>query len=226
MLLAKLNVLKSLNSVTNILRLVTLTCLISTLAMASLTANAEQSKKNVEDNATLAAQTVVARNGETVTTDLGKALVIEDDAASEKGQSEPSNADIATTESELNDTPPVPSLSRLERPEVGKHVAANNLDAGGMLLSLLMVLALIVVAATVLKKFRMVPQLGKGMKVITSMHLGPKERLVVVEVNEKQLLLGVTAHNISILQQLETPLTPAQPLPTELATGLSKLLKK
>ncbi len=226
MLLAKLNVLKSLNSVASSLRLVALTCLISTLAMASLTATAEQSKKNVEDNATLAAQTVVARNGETVTTDLGKALVIEDDAASQKGQSEPSNADIATTESELNDTPPVPSLSRLERPEVGKHVAANNLDAGGMLLSLLMVLALIVVAATVLKKFRMVPQLGKGMKVITSMHLGPKERLVVVEVNEKQLLLGVTAHNISILQQLETPLTPAQPLPTELATGLSKLLKK
>ena len=229
MLLAKLNVLKRLNSVTNSLRSLTLASLICMLATVSLMATAEASNKNVEGNAgnsgTLAGQTVV-QGGETANADIDKVAERNSSSTAENTQSAPPNVDVGDIKSKVSSAPTEPSLSRLERPEVGKHVAANNLDAGGMLLSLLMVLALIVVAATVLKKFRMVPQLGKGMKVITSMHLGPKERLVVVEVNEKQLLLGVTAHNISILQQLETPLTPAQPLPTELATGFSKLLKK
>lgn len=111
-------------------------------------------------------------------------------------------------------------------PQVGKHVAGSNLDVASMLLSLLAVLILIVVAASLLKKFHLSPQLGKDLKVITSLHLGPKERLVVVEVNKKQLLLGVTAHNISVLQELEEPLSPAQPLPVDLASGFSKLLRK
>lgn len=111
-------------------------------------------------------------------------------------------------------------------PQVGKHVTGSNLDAASMLLSLLAVLALILIAASLLKKFRLAPQLGKELKVITSLHLGPKERLVVVEVNKKQLLLGVTAHNISILQALDKPLEPTQAIPVDIVSSFSKLLKK
>ena len=111
-------------------------------------------------------------------------------------------------------------------PEVGKHVASNNLELSSMLLSLLAVLGLIVIAASLLKKFQLTPQLNKDLKVITSLHLGPKERLVVVEVGKQQLLLGVTATNISILQTLEQPLEANQPMPLDLAAGFSKLLKK
>lgn len=229
MLLAKLNVLKSLNSVASSLRSLTIASLILMLVTTSLIATAKASNESVEGNAdentTLALQTVV-QDGGSVTADIDKVEEEKGSSTAVTTHNKPSNAEVDTIQPELSTVSKEPSLSRLDRPEVGKHVAANNLDAGSMLVSLLMVLALIVIAATILKKFRMVPQLGQGMKVITSMHLGPKERLVVVEVNEKQLLLGVTAHNISILQQLETPLTPAQPLPTELASGLSKLLKK
>ncbi|MFD2168161.1 flagellar biosynthetic protein FliO [Thalassotalea euphylliae] len=111
-------------------------------------------------------------------------------------------------------------------PQVGKHVASSNIDVLSMLLSLLAVLAMIVVAAMVLKRFQIGPQATKGMKVVTSLHLGPKERLVVVEVDDKQLLLGVTAHNISILQTLENPLKPAQAIPTEWGSLFTSVIKK
>ena len=110
--------------------------------------------------------------------------------------------------------------------EVGRHVATNNLELSSMLLSLLAVLAMIFLAASVLKKFKLGAQLGGELKVITSLHIGTKERLVVVEVAGKQLLLGVTANNISILQELEQPLSRQQAMPVDFGASLSKLLKK
>ncbi|NMP32920.1 flagellar biosynthetic protein FliO [Thalassotalea sp. M1531] len=116
--------------------------------------------------------------------------------------------------------------SMVDAPVVGKHVASNNLDVVSMLLSLCAVLALIVVAASLLKKFQLGPVANKDLKVVTSLNLSAKERLVVVEVDKKQLLLGVTAHNISVLKELETPLKSAQPFPADLTGSLTKILKK
>lgn len=86
--------------------------------------------------------------------------------------------------------------------QVGKH-ANTNLDAGSMIISLLMVLALIVISALVLKKFQLTTKSVSEMKVITSLSLGPKERLVVVEVQNQQLLLGVSAQQITLLKTLD-----------------------
>jgi len=47
---------------------------------------------------------------------------------------------------------------------------------------------------------------GDGLRVIAGVSLGSKERAVVVEINGKQLLLGVTAGAVSLLHTLETPL--------------------
>jgi len=49
--------------------------------------------------------------------------------------------------------------------------------------------------------------------VIAGVSLGSKERAVVVDINGKQLLLGVTPGAVSLLHTLETPLpenTPAR----------------
>ena len=117
------------------------------------------------------------------------------------------------------------SVPQRPAPEVGRHVASNNLELSSMLLSLLVVLALILLAASLLKKFKIGGQLHSDLKVITSLHIGAKERLVVVEVAGKQLLLGVTANNISILQELAEPLATPQTLPVDITASLSKLLK-
>ncbi|TWR13704.1 flagellar biosynthetic protein FliO, partial [Xanthomonas vasicola] len=68
----------------------------------------------------------------------------------------------------------------------------------GAVFALLLVLALIVGLGWLLKRM---PGSGfrstEGLRVVTSLAVGAKERVVVVEVNGKQLLLGVTANGIS-----------------------------
>jgi flagellar protein FliO/FliZ len=94
-------------------------------------------------------------------------------------------------------------------PEVGKHVMAN-MNPGSMILSLLMVLALIIICAFVLKRFNLTQQTVSQMKVVTSLSLGTKERLIVVQVADQQLLLGVTAQQITLLEKLDEPLAEQQ----------------
>ena len=110
--------------------------------------------------------------------------------------------------------------------EVGKHVA-SNLNPLAMIASLLLVLGLIVVLAFVLKKLNITPMpQRKGIKVITSLHLSGKEKLVVVQVGEKQLLLGVTAQQINLLETLEKPLEQPAELSQDWVSSLQKIIKK
>ena len=75
------------------------------------------------------------------------------------------------------------------------------------LLSSFLVLGLIVVLAWGLKKSRLVPQIGrKDFKVLFTLPVGYKEKLIVVQAGEQQLLLGVTAQQISFLKEINPPL--------------------
>jgi len=91
------------------------------------------------------------------------------------------------------------------QPEVGKHVMAN-MDAGSMILSLLMVLVLIIICAFVLKRFNVTQQDVSQLRVVTSLSLGAKERVIVVQMGEQQLLLGVTGQQITLLDKLVEPI--------------------
>ena len=120
---------------------------------------------------------------------------------------------------------PFISSAQENSPEVGKHVA-GNMDAATMILSLLMVLVLILLLAFVLKRFQPSNKSLSGLKVITSLHLTTRERLVVVQVGEKQLLLGVTANQITLLDTLEEPLEENATIPTQLGQSFISMLKK
>ncbi len=89
--------------------------------------------------------------------------------------------------------------------QVGKH-AMVNMDAGSMILSLIMVLVIIFVSAIVLKRFNLLQQSSNQLKVIGSLSLGAKERVVVVQVGEQQLVLGVCPQQVTLLKDLEHPL--------------------
>lgn len=71
---------------------------------------------------------------------------------------------------------------------------------------LIIVLILMVGALYLFKKF-MGARLASGgkneIKLISSFFLGNREKLIVVEVEGKKLLLGVTSNNISLLKELE-----------------------
>ena len=92
---------------------------------------------------------------------------------------------------------------------VGQHAPATP-SLFGVVFALLLVLALIVGLGWLLKRL---PGSGfrpsEGLKLVTSLNVGARERLVVVEVNGQQLLLGVTANGITTLHVLPEPLPVA-----------------
>ena len=94
---------------------------------------------------------------------------------------------------------------------VGQHAPATP-SLFGAVFALLLVLALIVGLGWLLKRL---PGSGfrpsEGLKLVTSLNVGARERLVVVEVNGQQLLLGVTGGGISALHTLPEPLPPVAP---------------
>jgi flagellar protein FliO/FliZ len=71
-----------------------------------------------------------------------------------------------------------------------------------MVLALFAVLVVIVVLASLLKRFNLKFQGASGMKVLSSVSLGAKERLVIVDVGGEKLLLGVTQQSIDCLKEL------------------------
>lgn len=112
-----------------------------------------------------------------------------------------------------------------QSPQVGKHVMAN-MNASSMILSLLMVLGLIIVCALVLKRFNITQQNSAQIKVVANLSLGAKERIVVVQIGEEQLVLGVSPQQISLLKNLETPIESQENKPLALTTNVLSFLQK
>tara|TARA_B110000438_G_C15820990_1_gene654459 strand:+ start:3891 stop:4436 length:546 start_codon:yes stop_codon:yes gene_type:complete len=137
--------------------------------------------------------------------------------------------EAVTPEEKLNNmtatTPTLPVEAKAAPVEVGKHVTAN-MDAMSMIMSLLMVLVVIVISAVILKRFQGVRHSINGLKIVTSLHLGAKEKLVVVQAGNKQLLLGVTAQQISLIETLDEPLIAAKENSVDFAQSIAKLLKQ
>ncbi|WP_252730508.1 flagellar biosynthetic protein FliO [Colwellia sp. E2M01] len=110
-----------------------------------------------------------------------------------------------TTTIESPPTTPKNTVTEQPAPQVGKHVMAN-MNPGSMILSLFMVLGLIIVCALILKRFNLTQQSVNQLKVVTTLRLGTKERVLVVQVGEQQLLLGITGQQITLLDKLAEPL--------------------
>ena len=105
-------------------------------------------------------------------------------------------------------------------PVWAQSAPAQNLMSVAM--SLALVIVIIVCLAVLVKRFTPNMPTMDEFKVIRSIPLGSKERLLVVEIDNKQHLLGVTPHSINYLYQLEKPLT-AKEMPA-LAKSFSQIL--
>lgn len=66
------------------------------------------------------------------------------------------------------------------------------------------IIAFILIAAWLAKRFGLAGKTAhaRGLKVSASTSLGPRERVVIVEVEDARLVLGVTASQISVLHKL------------------------
>ncbi|RQO54991.1 flagellar biosynthetic protein FliO [Pseudomonas sp. KBW05] len=85
-----------------------------------------------------------------------------------------------------------------------------------LVLGLLLVVGLIFVLAWLMRRVQNVgPGNGQVIELIGSRALGPRDRLVLVQVGEEQILLGLTPGRITPLHVLKTPVNVDQ---TESAT--------
>ncbi|KAF0804082.1 hypothetical protein A6D6_03393 [Alcanivorax xiamenensis] len=71
--------------------------------------------------------------------------------------------------------------------------------------ALLLIVAIILLCAWLLRRLNSLPGQGQALKVVSSRALGPKERLVVVEVEGTWLVLGVSGGGISKVHELPAP---------------------
>ena len=102
-------------------------------------------------------------------------------------------------------------LLTLATPARSQADSAPELGSGTQLLSVLLSLALILLLIFALgwflRRFSQGSVFGqKGMKVVASLPLGARERLVLVELGGQQILLGVTPQQVRTLHFFETPI--------------------
>jgi flagellar protein FliO/FliZ len=104
-------------------------------------------------------------------------------------------------------------------------VPATLPGVGQIVISLALVVGLVVLLAFFYKKMQLKMPGSKHFRVVATLNVGPRERLLVIEMQGKQRVIGVTANNVNFLFELETPLTEEK-LASDFHTQLQSLLKK
>lgn len=103
---------------------------------------------------------------------------------------------------------------------------SSSLDLATTFGSLFLVIALILLMSWLLKRLRL-PALGQhdDLAIIRQLAVGTKERIMIIQAGDQQLVIGVTAHSIQLITELNTPLN--QEVKTaSFATLLSQRIKK
>ncbi|WP_408058802.1 flagellar biosynthetic protein FliO [Vibrio mytili] len=105
--------------------------------------------------------------------------------------------------------------------------APSSFDLVATLGSLVLVIGVILLLAWLLKRMQ-VPAMGgnKGLRIVSQLPVGTKERIAVVQVGEEQFLVGITPHSIQTLAKLEQPLKEEALATSAFASQFSQLIKK
>ena len=97
-----------------------------------------------------------------------------------------------------------------------------------VLFFLVFIIGFIVLLAWLVNKSKLHTHLSGGneqLKIVASLSLGVKEKLAVVQVGEKQVLVGITGHSINYLTELDEPLTVNAPAPVSFQALLKKAIR-
>jgi flagellar protein FliO/FliZ len=91
--------------------------------------------------------------------------------------------------------------------ESSRSVVSPLATLGKLAIALLLVLVVFWVFARVMRQMQgSQGMLHSGLKVVGALSVGQRERVVVVQAGDQQLVLGVTANQINTLHVLATPL--------------------
>lgn len=98
-----------------------------------------------------------------------------------------------------------------------------------LLLGLVLVVGLIFLLAWLVRRVQQVgPRSNQAIRLVSSQALGPRDRLVLVQVGEEQILLGLSPGRITPLHVMRQPVHAAEsePAQPEFAQRLLELLNK
>ena len=121
-------------------------------------------------------------------------------------------------------------------PAAAQAAAAPGPGAGSaaiaqVSLSLLVVLGVVVALAWLAKRLKFVPQAKAGsIRILADLPLGPRERVVLLEVGDRQALVGVSGAGVSSLALLDAEIRLPEPSapgdPSPLADRFRSLLER
>lgn len=121
-------------------------------------------------------------------------------------------------------------LYAAEQQEGAKTLAQSPLSAMSLLqtlMGLVLVLGCIVLVAWLLKRTTSFHTAANGkMKVIAGLPLGTRERAVLVQIGDEQLLLGVTPQQVNLLYKLEKPLPADSSERSDFAGKLRQIMQQ
>jgi flagellar protein FliO/FliZ len=128
---------------------------------------------------------------------------------------------ILTTMAALTTTPVLAAAA----PAASEPLAAANLFQ--LLFGLIVVLIAIGVTALLLRRLGRLPQGPGALRVIAGLSLGARERAVLIQVGDKQILLGVAPGRVQALHVLERPVDTGAPMNAAggFAERLAQLMK-
>lgn len=120
------------------------------------------------------------------------------------------------------------SASLAESSGIGESVARPSEHFGQIMLSLIFVLLIIFLAAWLLRRYGRIPGVANGnLKVIGALSVGQRERILLLQVGQEQILVGVTSSKITTLHQLEEPVQVKDnvPMSSQFSQRLQEALK-
>ncbi|VAW46653.1 hypothetical protein MNBD_GAMMA03-1159 [hydrothermal vent metagenome] len=108
---------------------------------------------------------------------------------------------------------------------IGESVTRPSEYFGQIMLSLILVLLIIFLAAWILRRYSRFPGVADGnLKVIGALSVGQRERIILLQVGQEQILVGVTSNKITTLHQLEEPIQVKDSIP--ISSQFSKRLQE
>ncbi len=107
----------------------------------------------------------------------------------------------------------------------GSDNSSGSMALGKIAISLALVIFLVLGLGWLFKKLTLRLPGSRHMKVICTLPLGQRERILIIEIQGKQRVIGVTPHSINLLFELENPL-PEEKLASDFHTQLQSFLRK
>lgn len=97
-----------------------------------------------------------------------------------------------------------------------------------LLLGLLLVVAVILALAWLMRRLTLLPGQHRKLRVIAALSLGSRERAVLVQAGDEQLLLGVAQGQVTLLKSFDKPIIEPQNTPEsgDFANTLQQMLRK